>query len=174
MGPIANSLSPATQTDALGILQRDRDRAIALLSSSPLLASLFVSCANQAAALESTSATPSPESEEWMALRNTITALQEDIKKLKLENLGLTKGLESTEALRSSLEAVNATQRDNIKSLQVELAGVTEKYNRFVMDLNAEKAALQIRVLGLEVRLDPCPIIKSRLNNRPRNMLNVG
>jgi len=94
-GPITNSLSPATQTDVLGILQREQDHAIALLSSSPLLISLFVSYANQAVAVESASTTPTPESEEWKALQNTAAALREEIKELKSENLELTKGLES-------------------------------------------------------------------------------
>ena len=158
-----NSLSPATQSDILGILQREQDRAIVLLSSSPLLASLFVSYANQVTALESVSATPSPESEEWKALQNAITTLEEEIEKLKSENIELTKGLDSAEAFRSqvsSLRAVNATQQDNIESLRVEFTETKETYDRLVVDSNAEKATLQIRVLDLEVCLDLCLIIE--------------
>ena len=163
MSPITNPLSPATQSDILGILQREQDRAITLLSSSPLLASLFVSYANQVAALESASATPSPKSEEWKDLQNTIATLEEEIKKLKSENLELTKGLELAEAFRSqvsSLKAINATQQDDIESLRVEFAEVKEKYDRLMVDSNVEKAALQIRVLDLEVRSESCLIIE--------------
>jgi len=163
MSPITNPLSPATQSDILGILQREQDRAITLLSSSPLLASLFVSYANQATALESASATPSPESEEWKDLQNTIATLEEEIKKLKSENFELTKGLELAEAFRSqvlSLKAVNATQQDEVESLRVEFAEVKEKYDRLMVDSNAEKAALQIRVLDLEVRSESRLIIE--------------
>ena len=109
MGPIANSLSPATQYDVLEILQREQDRAMELLSSSPLLASLFVSYANQAAALESASAIPSPESEEWKALQNTTAALQEEVEKLKSENIEIVErskaSVDSQEAFRSRLSS---------------------------------------------------------------------
>jgi chromosome segregation ATPase len=167
MAPITGSLSPATQTDILGILQREQDRAIALLSSSPLLASLFVSYANQAAALESASATPSPESEEWKGLQNAIPILQEEIRKLKSENIEALEGLESAEASReafrsqiSSVKEINTTQDNDIKSLLVESTEAKEKYDRLMVDSNAEKATLHIRVLDLEVRLDSCLIIK--------------
>ena len=109
MGPIANSLSPATQCDVLEILQREQDRAIELLSSSPLLASLFVSYANQAAALESASAIPSPESEEWKMLQNTTAALQGEVEKLKSENIEIVErskaSVDSQEAFRSRLSS---------------------------------------------------------------------
>jgi len=165
-GPITNSLSPATKTDILGILQREQDRAIALLSSSPLLTSLFISYANQAAALESASATPSPESEEWKGLQNAIITLREGIEKLESENVKVTEGLEAAEASReafrsqvSSLKEVNTTQENDIRSLRAELAEAKEKYDQLMVGSNAEKAALQIRVLDLEVRLSSCPVI---------------
>ena len=168
MGPIANSLSPATQCDILGILQREQDRAMALLSSSPLLASLFVSYANQAAALESASATPSPESKEWEALQNTVSTSQEEIEKLKSENIEMVEGLkaakDSREAFRfqvSSLKEVNTTQENEIKSLRAEVIEAREKHDQLMVDSNAEKAALQIWVLDLEVRLDSCLIMRS-------------
>ena len=161
----ASSLSPITQSDILGILQREQDRAMALLSSSPLLASLFVSYANQAAALESASATPSPESEEWKGLQNTIITLQEEVKKLKSENLETVEGLEvaeaSQEAFRSqvlSLKEANTSQEDDIRSLRAELVEVKENYDRLMVDSNAEKSALRTRVLDLEVCLDSCLI----------------
>jgi len=162
-GPIANPLPPATQsqTEVLRILQREQDRAIALLSSSPLLAGLFVSYANQAAVSEPASATPSPESEEWKVLQNVIVTLQEAIEKLKLENLELVKELGSAKAFRSqvsSLEAVNTTQQDDIKSLRAELVEAKDKHDQLMVDFDVEKAALQIRVLDLEVCLDSCMI----------------
>ena len=153
MGPITNSLSPATQSDILGILQREQDHAVALLSLSPLLSSLFISYANRAA-----SSTPSPESEEWNALQTTITALQEENEKLKSDNLEVTEKLEvaaaSREAFRSqvsSLREVNVTQQDDIESLRAELAEAEDKHDRFVVDSDAERAALQIQVFDLEV-----------------------
>jgi len=133
---------------------------MALLSSSPLLSSLFVSYASQAAVFEAASATPSPESEEWKALQNAIATLQEEIKKLKSENLEVTEGLEAVEASReafraqvSSLKEVNATQRGDIESLREEVTETKDKYDRLLVDSNAEKAAFQVRVLDLEVRL---------------------
>ena len=140
---------------------------MALLASSPLLASLFVSYANQAAALESASTTPSPESEEWKALQNAITTLQEEIENLKSENLEIAEELESAEASReafrsqvSSLKQVNTTQEDDIKALRVELTETEDKYDRLMVDSNAEKAALQIQALDLKVCLDWCLIIE--------------
>ncbi|KAF9641940.1 hypothetical protein BDM02DRAFT_3124979 [Thelephora ganbajun] len=130
-----------------------------LLSSSPLLASLFVSYANQAAALESTLATPSPESEEWKALQTTISTLEEKTEKLKSENLETVGRLEaaaaSQEAFRSqvsSLREVNTTQQDDIKSLRAELTEVKGKHDRLLVESNAERASLQVRVLDLEVQ----------------------
>jgi len=130
---------------------------IALLSSSPLFARLFLSYVNQTTALEPASATPSPESEEWKVLQNVIAILQEEIEKLKSEGLELTKELESSKAFRSqvsSLEAANTTQRDDIGSLRAELAEAKESHDRLMVNNNAEKAALQTRILDLEVRLD--------------------
>jgi len=158
-----NPLPPATQSNISGILQREQDRVIALLSSNPLFAGLLLSCVNQATALEPASATPSPESEEWKVLQNAIATLRDEIEKLKSENLELTKELESSKAFRSqvsSLEAVNTTQQDDIKSLRMELAEAKENHDRLTVDYNAEKATLQIRVLDLEVHFDSCLIIE--------------
>ena len=158
MGPITTSLSPATQNDILGILQREQDHAMALLSSSPLLSSLFVSYANRAAALESASSTPSPESEEWKTLQTTIAELREENGELKSENFGVTGKLEaavaSQEAFRSqvlSLKEINTTQQDDIKSLRAELTEAEDNYDRFMVDSNTEKASLQVQVSDLEV-----------------------
>jgi molecular chaperone GrpE (heat shock protein) len=162
-GPIAKSLPSATQSEILEILQREQDRAITLLSSSPLLASMFVSYANQAAALES--CTPTTESEEWKALENTISRSQDEVDKLKSENLGMTEKLAvaaaSLEAFRSqvtSLKEVNSTQKHDIDSLQAGFFEYKDRYNRFVEDSNAERDALLIMVSDLEVCLKPCMI----------------
>ena len=151
------SLPPATQSSMHGILQREQDRAMALLSSSPLLASLFVSYANQAEALESF--TPSTESEEWKALENTITGLEEVVDKLRPENLEMAEKLEaasaSQEAFRSQISAlkeVNTDQQNDIKSLREELLEAKRKYDQLLVSSNAEQASLQARVLDLEVR----------------------
>lgn len=132
-----------------------------LLSSSPLLASLFVSYANQAAALGSD--TPSTESEEWKVLEDTISRLQEEVDKLKPENAEMKGKLEaaaaSQEAFRSQISAlkdVNATQQDDIKSLREELLEAKSKYDRLLVDSNAEKAALEARVSDAEVNLMSC------------------
>jgi FtsZ-binding cell division protein ZapB len=145
----------------MGILQREQDRAMALLSSSPLLASLFVSYANQAAALESLSATPSFEGEERKALQSTISTLQQEIEELKSENIEMAEGLKTAEASQeafrsqvSSLKGLHANQRANIKSYQAELTEAKDKQNQLIVDSNAEKAALRIQVLDLEVRPD--------------------
>ena len=165
ISPIMNSLSPATQIDILGILQREQDRAVALLSSSPLLASLFVSYANQAAALESASATSPTESDEWKALETTITALQEEIDKLKPENIKMAEKLEagtaSLEAFRSqvaSLKEANTTHQREIHSLSAELIESKDKYNRLLEDSNAERDSLLNKVSDLEVSLGLGPI----------------
>ena len=139
---------------------------MSLLSLSPLLSSLFVSYANRVAALESASATPSPESEEWKALQTTVTALREENEKLRLEAREIAEKLEvagaSQEAFRSqiaSLKEVNTTQQDDIKSVRAELSEAKDKYNRLKVDSDAEKAALEAQVLDLEVRLESSPIV---------------
>ena len=131
---------------------------MALLSSSPLLASLFVSYANQAAILES-SAHPT-ESEEWKALENSISALQEENDKLKLENLPMSKRLTAAaaalEAFRSqvtSLKDVNVAQEHDIDSLRTELLESKEKHDLLLENLNAERAVLQSMVSDLQVCL---------------------
>jgi FtsZ-binding cell division protein ZapB len=135
---------------------------MSLLSMSPLLSSLFISYATRAAALESASTTPSPESEEREALQDTIAVLREENEKLKSKTREMTGKLEaaedSQEAFRpqvSSLKEVNATQQDDIKALRAELVGIKNKPDRSIVDSNVERAALQVRVLDLEVRLEP-------------------
>ena len=139
---------------------------MSLLSLSPLLSSLFVSYANRVAALESASATPSPESEEWKALQTTVTALREENEKLRLEAREIAEKLEvagaSQEAFRSqiaSLKEVNTTQQDDIKFVRAELSEAKDKYGRLKVDSDAEKAALEAQVLDLEVRLESSPIV---------------
>ena len=133
---------------------------MSLLSLSPLLASLFLSHANRAAALDPAPATSSPESEERKALRETITMLLEENQKLKSETREMARKLRATEASQeafrsrvSSLKEANSTQLDNISSLQEELVEVEDEYDRYMADSNAEKAALRIQVLDLEVHL---------------------
>lgn len=137
---------------------------MALLSLSPLLSSLFLSYANRAAVLESTSVIPSPESEEWNALQTTVATLREENEKLKSEahemagKLGIAEA--SQEAFRSqvsSLRDVNAAQQEDIKSLWAELFEAGDKYDRLVEDSNMEKSTLQVQVLDLEVRFECRP-----------------
>jgi len=159
MGSIANSLSPATQNDILGILQREQDHAMTLLSLSPLLSSLFISYANRVVALESASATPSPDSEEWKTLQATIAALREENGKLKLENCEMAGRLEtavaSQEAFRTLVAALKDDaniQQDGFLKLTQQFAESNDKYNRLMTESSAEKAAFQAQVLDLEVR----------------------
>ena len=156
ISPIGKPLSPATQSDIIGILQREQDHAVALLSSSPLLASLFVSYANKAATLECT--TPSTETEEWKALEKMISAQQEEIDRLKPENAKMTESLEaataSLEAFRSqvaSLKEVNVAQEQEINSLRTELLESKDQHTRLVEDSDAEKDALRSTISDLEV-----------------------
>jgi chromosome segregation ATPase len=123
---------------------------MSLLTLSPLLSSLFVSYADRAAALESASAIPSPES-EWKSLRATIVTLQEENEKLKSENREMAERLEAAESSQaafrsqvSSLKEVNTTQEDDIKSLRAESVEAQDKYNQLVVDSNTEKAALRV------------------------------
>ena len=166
MGLITSLLSPATQSDIFGILQREQDHALSLLSLSPLLSSLFISYANRAAVLELASATPSPESEEWKTLQTTIAILREENENLKSENREMAEKLEAVEASQeafrsqvSSLKEVNTTQQTDIKSLWAELFEAGDKYDLLMEDSNAEKSALQAQVSDLEVRLESCPIV---------------
>jgi len=159
MGPITAPLFPSTQSDVLGILQREQDHALSLLSLSPLLSSLFISYANRAAALELASAVPSPESEEWKTLQTTVNTLREENEKLKLETRETAEKLEAAEASQeafrsqvSSLKEVNATQQDDVKSLWAELFEAGDRYDRLVEDSNAEKSALQAQVLDLKTQ----------------------
>ena len=131
---------------------------MSLLSLSPLLSSLFISYANRAAALESASATPSPDSEEWKALQATVTALREENEKLKSETHEMAGNLKAVEASQeafrsqvSNLKAANTTQHDDIASLRAESSEVKNKYDRLTVDSNAQLAALQVQVSDLEV-----------------------
>lgn len=133
---------------------------MSLLSLSPLLSSLFISYSNRVAALESASATPSPESEEWKTLQTTITTLREENEKLESEAREMARRLNaaeaSQEAFRSqtiSLKETNTVQRDDIESLLADLSEAKDKYNQLMIGSNAEKAALQVQVMDLEVRL---------------------
>jgi hypothetical protein len=154
--PIATSLPPATQRDILRILQREQDHAMALLTSSPLLSSLFVSYANQAAALETS--TPSAESGEWEALEDTVFKLQEEVYELKSENLEMIESLAaataSLKAFRSqvtSLKEMNVAQKLDIGSLRAENFEFKSKYDQLMEKSNDEKDALQNSISDLKV-----------------------
>ena len=131
---------------------------MSLLSLSPLLSSLFVLYANRAATLEFANNTPSPDGEEWKALQDTIAALREGNEKLRSENIEVMGELEAAAASQeafhsqvSSLKEANVTQQDDVQPLRAELVKAKEKYDRFVVGSNAERASLQTRVFDLEV-----------------------
>jgi len=139
---------------------------MSLLDLSPLLADLFLSYANRAAALEPEPATSSPESEERKALREIITALLEENQKLKSETRGMVRKLRATEVSKevlrsrtSSLKEANTSQLDDISSLRGELVQVEDEYDRFMADSGAERAALRVEVLDLEVRLSSSLVV---------------
>ena len=166
MGPIANSLSPATHGDILAILQREQDHAMSLLSLSPLLSSLFISYANRTAALESASATPFPESEDWKALQATVAGLREKNDKLESANRDIAGKLEAAASSQEAFRALVATlkeegeiQRDDFRILTQQCAEGDDRYNRLVAESTAEKAAFQAQILDLEVSIH----IRSRI-----------
>jgi hypothetical protein len=159
MGPITNSLSPATQSDILEILQREQDHAMSLLSLSPLLSSLFISYANRAASLESAAAAPSPDGEECKALQTTIAVLREENDQLGSENREMAGRLEAAATSQEAFRALVAVlkedaeiQQDGFRILAAQCSEGNDRYKRLVEESNAEKAALQIQVLDLEVR----------------------
>ena len=140
MSPIATSFPPATQSDIIGILQQKQDRAVAILSSSPLVASLSASYA--------------------------YSTLQGEIDELRSENLKMIMDLEaaaaSLGAFRSqvvSLEEVNVAQQQEINSLREELLESKDKHSRLVEDSKAEQDALRSTISDLEVSLGLCLII---------------
>ena len=157
MGPITNSLSPATQGDILAILQREQDHAVSLLSLSPLLSSLFISYANRTAALETATTTPSPESEEWKALQATVSTLREKNDKLESENCDMAGKLEAAASSQDAFRTLVATlkedvkyQQDGFRSLMEQYAKGNDRYARLAAESAAEKAAFQAQVLDLE------------------------
>lgn len=129
---------------------------MALLSLSPLLAGLFVSYANRAAAFGTTPATPSPEQN---GLQDTITMLQGEIKKLQSDIHKVAEALGRAEGPQIlPLRQVNTIQEDSINSLRAELIETKNKYDRLMVDSNAEETALRYQILDLEVSLDRCLI----------------
>lgn len=134
MGPITNSLSPATQDDP------------------------STSNTNRAAVLESISTTPSPESEEWKSLQAIVAALREKINELESENRDLVGKLgvaaSSQEALRTQVAALKQdaeNQQDGFRMLTLQCAEGNNRYNRLVAESTAEKMAFQAQILDLEV-----------------------
>jgi predicted RNase H-like nuclease (RuvC/YqgF family) len=141
---------------------------LSLLSLSPLLSSLFVSYAGRAASAGSTPTTssPSPESDEWRSLRDTVAVLREENEKLKSEIREIAGKLEVAEAfqeiLRSqvlSLKDLNTNREEEVKSLQEQVSEAQQKYDRLAEDSNAEKAALKVQVSDLEVGLESCLVV---------------
>ena len=131
---------------------------MSLLSLSPLLSSLFISYANRVVALESASATPSPDSEEWETLQVTIAALREENGKLESENCEMAGKLEaaaaSQEAFRTlvmTLKEDAETQLDGFRMLTQQCTETNDKYDRFVAKSATEMTSLQAQILDLEV-----------------------
>jgi len=95
---------------------------MSLLSLSPLLSSLFLSYANRAAVIESASA---PDSRGLKALQNTIAVSQEEIEKLKAENLETVGRLEAAAASeRKALQAIITALREENEKLKSESRGM--------------------------------------------------
>lgn len=109
-------------------------------------------------ATQSDSLETSQRDQERKALQTIIATLQEEIEKLKSESLEMVGRMGVVAASReefsaqvSSLIEVNTSRQRDIKSLRAELAEAKDKYDQLIADSNAEKAALHIRLLDLEV-----------------------
>jgi len=96
--------------------------------------------------------------EEWKALHSAIAALQEVIKKLEAENLGMAGGLEAAMSLREALHSQVSSPKDagtarkqDIKSLRLELVEAEHKCDRLAAHSNTERVALQSQISDLEV-----------------------
>lgn len=151
MGPIADSFSPVPKDDIIEILQTEQNRAMELLSSSPMLAGLFFSYAKQATALKSV--TPSTETEEWKALQNTISTLQGKVDKLESENLKMTGSLGvATASLGVFGSRVTSLENEKVAQ-QKEISSLKGEHSQFVEDSKVEKDALASTISGLEVCL---------------------
>ena len=156
MGLITNSLSPPTQSSIIGTLQRGRNDAAAPLSSSPLLSIHFVSYANRTAALESASSTPSPESEERKDLQTTISPESEEQKDLQTAIPPESEGRKDLQTTIAALrEEIGKLKQENLEVTgQLEVAVASkEKYDRLMVDLNAERATLRRQVSDLKVSI---------------------
>ena len=139
------------QSDILEIFQQEQDRAVSLLSLSPSLATLLLSYSNRV------------EIQNRRAFSEAIIQLLEENQRLKSEAPEMVQRLRATEASQktvrsqlSSLREAGATHQNAIDSLREELVEVEDKYDRFMADSNAEKAALHLQVLDLEVHCQPC------------------
>ena len=133
---------------------------MSLLSLSPLLSSLFISYANRAAALESASATPSPETEEWKALQATVAALREKSEKLESESRDMAGKLEAAASSQEAFRALVAVlkedaeiQQDGFRILAHQCTEGNDKYDRLVEESTAEKTGFQAQILNLEVSI---------------------
>ena len=156
MGLITNSLSPPTQSSIIGTLQRGRNDAAAPLSSSPLLSTHFVPYANRTAALESASSTPSPESEERKDLQTTISPESEEQKDLQTAIPPESEGRKDLQTTIAALrEEIGKLKQENLEVTgQLEVAVASkEKYDRLMVDLNAERATLRRQVSDLKVSI---------------------
>lgn len=140
---------------------------MSLLSLSPLLSSLFISYAGRAASAGSspTTSSPSPESDEWKSLQDTVTVLREENEKLRSEIREIAGKLEIAESFQevlrsqvSSLKDLTTNQEEDVKSLQAQVSEAQQNYDRLAEDSNAEKAAFKVQVSDLEVGLWLHPI----------------
>ena len=152
----------------MAILQQEQDHALSLLSLSPLLSSLFISYATRAGSAGSTPSTysPSPESDEWKSLQDTVTILTEENEKLKSEIREIAGKLEVAEAFQevlrsqvSSLKDLNANREEDVVSLRTQVSEAQQKCDRLAEDSNAQKAALKVQVSDLEVGSELCSIV---------------
>ena len=153
-GHIATPVPPATQSDILEIFQREQDHAMLLLSSSPMLASLLLSYSSRT------------EAEKRRYFRETVIKLLEENQRLNSEAIGMVQKLRIAKASQktvrsqvSALKEVSETLHDTIYSLREELDEVENKYDRLMVCSNAEKAALHVQILGLEVHCQPYLIL---------------
>jgi small-conductance mechanosensitive channel len=139
------------QRDIAEIFQQEQDHAMLLLSSSPMLAALLLSYSSRT------------ETEKRIAFRETIIKSLEENQRLKSEAVGMARRFRAAAAAQktvrsqlSSLKGVSMVQQDAIASLREQLDQVEDRYDRLMVGSNAEKAALHVQILDLEVHRQPC------------------
>ena len=123
-----------TQRDILQIIRKEEDRAMSLLSASPLLSSLFLTYAKRAATLDGPPS-PSPIDTEWKEMKTMNARLQGEIASLRVqlnkETDRAKMAEDCVEALRAQLSTVKCANRDletTVSDGRTELEEIASEY----------------------------------------------